>query len=88
MSGLKELSLLMRELKYQMKICTRCGMCQSVCPLFEQTGIEADVARGKLAMLEGLAEEMFKDANGVYERLNRCLLCELPKRSKSAGNFY
>jgi glycolate oxidase iron-sulfur subunit len=50
-------------------------MCQAVCPLFDQTGIEADVARGKLALLEGLAGEMFKDPKGVYERLSRCLLC-------------
>lgn len=75
MSSMKELALLMRELEHQLKTCTRCGMCQAVCPLFDQTGIEADVARGKLAMLEGLAEEMFKDPKGVYERLGRCLLC-------------
>ena len=75
MSSMKELALLMRELEYQLKTCTRCGMCQSVCPLFDKTGIEADVARGKLALLEGLAEGMFKDPKGVYERLSRCLLC-------------
>jgi glycolate oxidase iron-sulfur subunit len=75
MSSMKELALLMRELEHQLKTCTRCGMCQAVCPLFGQTGIEADVARGKLALLEGLAEEMFKDPKGVYERLSRCLLC-------------
>ena len=75
MSGMKELALLMRELEHQLKTCTRCGMCQAVCPLFEQTGIEVDVARGKLALLEGLAEEMFKNPKGVYERLSRCLLC-------------
>jgi glycolate oxidase iron-sulfur subunit len=50
-------------------------MCQSVCPLFAQTGREADVARGKLALLDGLAQEMFKNPKGVNERLNRCLLC-------------
>jgi glycolate oxidase iron-sulfur subunit len=75
MSSIKELALLMRELEHQLKTCTRCGMCQAVCPLFDQTGIEADVARGKLALLEGLADEMFKDPKGVYERLGRCLLC-------------
>jgi len=53
----------------------RCGMCQAVCPLFAETGREADVARGKLALLDGLLQEMFRDPKGVYERLNRCLLC-------------
>lgn len=75
MTSMKDLALLMKELEHQLNICTRCGMCQAVCPLFDQTGIEADVARGKLALLEGLAEEMFKDPKGVYERLSRCLLC-------------
>jgi glycolate oxidase iron-sulfur subunit len=75
MSGVKELTTLMRELEVQLRVCMRCGMCMSVCPLFAETGREADVARGKLALLDGLLQEMFKDPKGVCERLNRCLLC-------------
>jgi glycolate oxidase iron-sulfur subunit len=72
---MKTLVALMRELEDQLIVCMKCGMCQAVCPLFEQTGREADVARGKLALLNGLMQEMFEDAKGTYERLNRCLLC-------------
>jgi glycolate oxidase iron-sulfur subunit len=75
MSSVRELTRLMRELEDQLVVCMRCGMCQAVCPLFEQTGREADVARGKLALLDGLTKEMFDDPKGVYERLNKCLLC-------------
>ena len=75
MHDIKELTLLMKELEDQLSICTRCGMCQAVCPVFAETGHEADVARGKLALLDGLAHEMFKDPKGVYKRLTRCLLC-------------
>jgi len=75
MSSIKELTRLMQELEDQLTVCMRCGMCQAVCPLFAETGREADVARGKLALLDGLLQEMFKDPKGVYERLNRCLLC-------------
>ncbi len=75
MSHMKELVKLMKELNDQLAYCMRCGTCQSVCPLFAQTGHEADVARGKLALLDGLVQEMFKNPKGVYERLNRCLLC-------------
>ena len=75
MSDMKEIARLMKELEDQLVVCMRCGMCQSVCPLYEQTGREADVARGKLALLDGLMNEMFKDPEGVYERLNKCLLC-------------
>ncbi|PIE61657.1 MAG: (Fe-S)-binding protein [Desulfobacterales bacterium] len=75
MSNMNELATLVKELEEQLVICIRCGMCQSVCPLFEQTHKEADVARGKLALLTGLMEHMFSDPDGVNERLNRCLLC-------------
>ncbi|WP_022666566.1 (Fe-S)-binding protein [Desulfospira joergensenii] len=75
MAKMKELASLVRELEEQMVTCMRCGMCQSVCPLFEQTRRESDVARGKLALLNGLMENVFSDPDGVNERLNRCLLC-------------
>jgi len=75
MADVKQLVSLMKELEDQLVVCMRCGMCQSVCPLFEQTGRESDVARGKLALLDGLMHEMFDDPKGVFDRLNRCLLC-------------
>ena len=75
MSGIKELTRLMRELDDQLRVCMRCGMCQAVCPLYAETGLESDVARGKLALLEGLVHQLFKDPKGVNDRLNKCLLC-------------
>ena len=70
-----DIAQLMKELEEQLSLCIRCGMCQAVCLLFAETGREADVARGKLALLDGLSQEMFKNPKGVFERLNRCLLC-------------
>ena len=75
MAGMKELAICLKELEDQLVVCTRCGMCQAVCPLFEQTRREADVARGKLALLDGLSNNLFTDPDGVDERLNKCLLC-------------
>jgi len=75
MASMDAIARLMRELEEQLVVCMRCGMCQSVCPVFDQTGREADVARGKLALLNGLMEQMFDDPEGVYQRLNKCLLC-------------
>ncbi|MEJ2672688.1 MAG: (Fe-S)-binding protein, partial [Deltaproteobacteria bacterium] len=75
MSSLKELARLMKELEDQLVACMRCGLCQAVCPLFAETGREADVARGKLALLDGLAQEILKNPQGVSDHLNRCLLC-------------
>jgi glycolate oxidase iron-sulfur subunit len=75
MSSLKELARLMRELEGQLVNCMRCGLCQAVCPLFAETGREADVARGKLALLSGLAQEILTNPQGIQDHLNRCLLC-------------
>ena len=75
MGGITQLARLLAELDDQLVTCMRCGFCQSVCPLYGETGREADVARGKLALLDGLAHEMLTDPHGVKERLERCLLC-------------
>ncbi len=64
-----------KSLEEQLSLCTRCGMCQSNCPLYAETCRESDVSRGKLALITGLIDQMFDDANGVRERLGRCLLC-------------
>ena len=64
MSSLKELARLLAELEGRLASCMRCGLCQAVCPLFAETGREADVARGKLALLSGLAQEILKNPQG------------------------
>jgi glycolate oxidase iron-sulfur subunit len=75
MSDMNDLLRMLGELDDQLASCMRCGMCQAVCPMYSQTGREADVARGKLALLEGLAHKMVQDAEQVQEKLSRCLLC-------------
>jgi glycolate oxidase iron-sulfur subunit len=75
MSSLKELVRLMQELEGHLAACMRCGLCQTVCPLFGETGREADVARGKLGLLAGLAQEILTNPQGVQDHLSRCLLC-------------
>ena len=75
MSSLRALARLMKKLEDQLVVCMRCGLCQAVCPLFAETGREADVARGKLALLDGLLQEILKNPGGVQDHLSRCLLC-------------
>lgn len=66
---------MMRTLDQQVARCSRCGMCQSVCPLYNITKNESDVARGKLMLLDGLMRAFFEDPKGVWQRLDQCLLC-------------
>ncbi len=74
-SPLHQLAARLRELDDLLTGCMRCGFCQSVCPLYAQTGLETDVARGKLALIAGLGQRMIEDARGVRRALERCLLC-------------
>ncbi len=71
----ERLVTLLQDLQEQLALCNRCGLCQAVCPLFATTGRETDVARGKLALLQGLAQDLVRDPSGVQARLQRCLLC-------------
>ncbi len=75
MSDMRKLAELVKQLEDQLVTCMRCGMCQAVCPVFAETGRETDVTRGKLALLDGLIRQVFKDPEGVNERLTQCLLC-------------
>jgi glycolate oxidase iron-sulfur subunit len=75
MQDMHKLLAMLQELDDQLTGCMRCGMCQAVCPLYATTGRETDVARGKIALLDGLARKMLEDPYGVQERLNSCLLC-------------
>jgi len=75
MADLNQMLKLLGELDDQLVACMRCGLCQSVCAVYAETGREADVARGKIALLEFLGHAMLKDAKGVKDRLDNCLLC-------------
>ncbi|MCB9481145.1 MAG: (Fe-S)-binding protein [Desulfobacteraceae bacterium] len=55
--------------------CRKCGKCQSVCPVFRQTGLEQHTARGKLALLRGLKNDFLFDSSLIEHHLRFCLLC-------------
>ncbi|MDR1857347.1 MAG: (Fe-S)-binding protein [Desulfovibrio sp.] len=75
METLHELANRLMALDDRIVACMRCGLCQAVCPMFWSSGMEADVARGKLALVNNLAHEMISNPDAVLEKLGRCLLC-------------
>ena len=70
MSDITRLATTLMKLDDKLCDCMRCGLCQAVCPVFGATMKEADVSRGKLALLDNLAHEMIKDVDAVDEKLN------------------
>lgn len=75
MSDIHSLAKSLLSLDNHLTSCMRCGSCQAVCPVYMTTTKEADVARGKIVLLQNLAYELIRDPDAVEERLNRCLLC-------------
>lgn len=75
MSDLNRLASRLMALDDRIIACMKCGLCQAVCPMFGATMMEADVARGKLALIDNLAHKMIEDPEAVAEKLGRCLLC-------------
>ena len=75
MSDMQKLARRLLALEDRIAACMKCGLCQAVCPMFGATMMEADVARGKLALIDNLAHEMFTDAGALADKLGRCLLC-------------
>ncbi len=55
--------------------CVSCGACQGFCPVYRAGRREELAARGKLALVAGLAPEDVKGAREVARALERCLLC-------------
>lgn len=75
MSDLNRLASQLMALDDRIIACMKCGLCQAVCPMFGATMMEADVARGKLALIDNLAHRLIEDPEAVSDKLGRCLLC-------------
>jgi len=56
--------------------CSRCGMCQAVCPVFQETGIETTVSRGKFTLLNGVINGIIKPGKNFSKYIDLCTGCE------------
>jgi glycolate oxidase iron-sulfur subunit len=63
------------ELKNMMNRCSRCGACQAYCPLYQETGLEPFVARGKVELLDLLQDSKLQWNDKLAEIFSTCLLC-------------
>ncbi|HLF86114.1 MAG TPA: (Fe-S)-binding protein, partial [Nitrospiria bacterium] len=55
--------------------CSRCGLCQSVCPTYRAAGIETSVARGRNVILRAVLEGRLEAEKGSQDAISSCLLC-------------
>lgn len=59
--------------------CSRCGLCQSVCPVFKTTLNECAVSRGKFNMLNGIIKGELNFSNKIKSYLDLCTGCNACK---------
>lgn len=85
MSAVKNVVVELRELEELLVQCSRCGTCQSVCPLYKKDRQEHSVARGKMFLIEAIYEGRLEKAEEVFQHLDYCLLCGRCKRECPSG---
>ncbi|MBI5207604.1 MAG: (Fe-S)-binding protein [Candidatus Firestonebacteria bacterium] len=65
----------LKELEDEIKKCSRCGLCRSICPVFKETGTESMVARGRMEIIESILSKKIDFTNRVSDIIDSCLLC-------------
>lgn len=63
--------------KYEkdLKTCSKCGLCQSVCPIYKTTGNESLLSRGKFNIILGLIQKKLNFTQNIKENLDICFYC-------------
>ena len=66
----------LEDFKNEINKCSKCGLCQSVCPIYKLTGNDCAVSRGKFVMLDGVLKGDLKLNKNINKYLDLCLKCD------------
>ena len=66
---------LVRAVADELHKCNRCGFCQTRCPVYRVTGLEASVARGHSARLRAVLEHELPFDDALRGSISECLMC-------------
>ncbi|OEF95573.1 (Fe-S)-binding protein [Desulfuribacillus alkaliarsenatis] len=56
--------------------CMKCGNCQAACPIYKETKMEGDVARGKIQLAAAVLKGKLGYSKSLEKRLLNCLTCK------------
>lgn len=59
----------------QLTNCMRCGFCQTACPTFNETGLEAASPRGRIALMKAVADGIMMPDRAFQDQMDLCLGC-------------
>ena len=65
----------LKDYEKELNKCSKCGLCQSACPIFKITQNECTVSKGKFAMLLGVLKGDLKLSKNINKYLDMCLKC-------------
>ena len=65
----------LKDYSCEIKKCSKCGLCQSVCPVYKETGNDCAVSRGKFVMLDGILRGDLTLNKTVNKYLDLCMKC-------------
>lgn len=85
MSAVENVVNELKQLEDLLVQCSRCGTCQTVCPLYKKDGKESSVARGKMFLLDALIEGQIDKAEDIFKFIDYCILCGRCKRECPSG---
>lgn len=75
----------LKDFEKEINKCSKCGLCQGVCPVFEATGNECAVSKGKFVMLQGVLKGDLKLSSKINSYLDLCLKCDKCSKFCPAG---
>lgn len=67
------------EYKEDIYKCSKCGLCQAVCPVYKATKNECVLSRGKFTILNGVLENKLELNKNVVKNFDLCLNCNACK---------
>ncbi|MPY19748.1 (Fe-S)-binding protein [Paenibacillus glucanolyticus] len=59
----------------QLTNCMRCGFCQTACPTFIETGLEAASPRGRIALMKAVVDGLMEPDESFRSQMDLCLGC-------------
>ena len=65
----------LKDFESEINKCSKCGLCQSVCPVYKITGNDCAVSKGKFVMLKGVLKNDLKLNKTINKYLDMCLKC-------------
>ena len=65
----------LEDFKEEIQRCSKCGICQHACPVYQELGNDCAVSRGQFIMLDGVIKGDLKLNKNINKYLDLCLKC-------------